>query len=105
MPEEYIPATSLRLMFYKRFSLAQSLEELDEVFDEMIDRFGQPPEPVLNLRQIVAVKIGLRQIRARRLDAGPSAISVELDQKTPLDRRPSWASPSRRAGASRSPRP
>lgn len=84
IPEEYIPATGLRLMFYKRYSLAKSLPELDLVFDEMVDRFGQAPDSVQSLRQIVAVKIGLRDLRARRLDAGPAAISIELDSRTTL---------------------
>ena len=85
IPEDYIPATSLRLMFYKRFSLARTLDELDETFAELVDRFGQSPRSVQNLRQIVAIKIGLRQMRARRLDAGPSAIVIHLDQSTKLD--------------------
>lgn len=85
IPDSYIPATGLRLMFYKRYSLARTMDELDLVFDEMIDRFGQAPDSVQNLRQIVAVKIGLRRMRARKLDAGPSAISIELDPKTALD--------------------
>lgn len=84
IPDDYIPATSLRLMFYKRFSLARDLGELDEIYDEMVDRFGQAPGQVANLRQIVAIKIGLRQMRAQRLDAGPSAISIELDATTRL---------------------
>lgn len=82
--EDYIESTSLRLMFYKRFSLARTLEELGHIHQEMIDRFGNPPEAVLNLRGIVAIKIGLRQLRARKLDAGPSAISIEIDASTQL---------------------
>ncbi len=85
IPDDYIPATSLRLMFYKRFSLARTLDELDEVFAELVDRFGSAPRSVQNLKQIVAIKIGLRQMRARRLDAGPSAIVIQLDQSTTLD--------------------
>ena len=84
LPEEYIPETALRLVFYKRFSLARSGDELDHVYHELRDRFGALPEPVKNLYEIVAVKIALRQLRARRLDAGPSAISIDLDQTTTL---------------------
>lgn len=84
LPEEYIPATPLRLVFYKRFSLANTPEELDHVYHELRDRFGPVPDPVRNLYEIVAVKIALRQMRARRLDAGPAAISVELDSTTTL---------------------
>ncbi len=71
-------------MFYKRFSLARTIEELGSIFSEMVDRFGGAPDAVINLKGIVAIKIGLRDIRARRLDAGPSAISIELDPSTRL---------------------
>jgi transcription-repair coupling factor (superfamily II helicase) len=84
LPGEYIPSTSLRLMFYKRMSLAQSHQELFDTFDELVDRFGSPPETVRNLRDLLAVKVGCRLIRARRLDTGPSAIQIRLDQSTPL---------------------
>lgn len=84
IPSDYIDATSLRLMFYKRFSLARSREELFDIYEELADRFGQPPEPVRNLRDVIAVKTACRQLRARRLDCGPSAISVELDESTTL---------------------
>lgn len=85
IPDEYIPATSLRLMFYKRFSLAQTLDDLYDIYGEMTDRFGTPEDSVRNLRDVIAVKINLRKLRARRLDAGVSAISIELDATTPLD--------------------
>ena len=84
IPDEYIQATSLRLMFYKRFSLARTEDELYDTFGELRDRFGEPPEQVLNLREIVRLKIGLRELRAPRLDVGPSSISVALDATTPV---------------------
>ncbi|RAL22175.1 transcription-repair coupling factor [Lujinxingia litoralis] len=85
IPETYIPATSLRLMFYKRFSLARSGDELALIFEELVDRFGDPPNSVRNLRDLISVKIDLRRIGSQRLDAGMSAIALELDQRTPLD--------------------
>jgi transcription-repair coupling factor (superfamily II helicase) len=84
IPNDYIEETSLRLMFYKRFSLASSQHELTEIFDELADRFGMPPEPVRNLRGVVAVKIGCKKLRAPNFDAGESAIRVELREDTPL---------------------
>jgi transcription-repair coupling factor (superfamily II helicase) len=84
LPDDYITTTALRLMFYKRFSLVRSQDELGELFHELQDRFGQAPEPVRNLREIIAIKVALRQLRARKLDAGPSAISVSIDATTRL---------------------
>ena len=84
IPKDFIEETSLRLMFYKRFSLARSRDELVQIFDELSDRFGKPPEPVRNLRDVVSVKIGCRLLRAPKLDAGPSAIRIELHEDTTL---------------------
>ena len=84
IPEDYIPATNLRLVFYKRFSLARSQEELDVLFEELVDRFGSAPPSVHQLRQIVAIKIACRALRVSKLDAGPSAISLDIGQGTPL---------------------
>ncbi len=85
IPEDYIPATSLRLMFYKRYSLARSPEELGVIFEEMVDRFGEAPSAVRNLRRLIGIKVDLRRLKAHRLDAGMSAISIELDPRTTLD--------------------
>ena len=97
IPDDYITATSLRLMFYKRFSLARGEEELYDTFGELGDRFGDPPKPVQNLREIIRLKIRLRMLRALRLDAGPSNISVELDPSTPVrpDKIVRWMQESR----------
>ncbi|TGL58308.1 transcription-repair coupling factor [Leptospira sarikeiensis] len=44
IPESYIPDTRQKIEFYKRFEGARDLEEIDEVTQEMTDRFGEPPE-------------------------------------------------------------
>jgi transcription-repair coupling factor (superfamily II helicase) len=49
IPEVYIADTSQRLRMYKRISSAATEEELDTLRQEMVDRFGQYPEPVENL--------------------------------------------------------
>ncbi len=49
IPESYVPDTSQRLRMYKRVSSAGDEAELESLRQEMIDRFGQYPEPVENL--------------------------------------------------------
>jgi transcription-repair coupling factor (superfamily II helicase) len=49
IPETYIADAGQRLRMYKRISSAASSEELDTLRQEMVDRFGQYPEPVENL--------------------------------------------------------
>jgi transcription-repair coupling factor (superfamily II helicase) len=49
IPEAYIADSSQRLRMYKRISSAPTSEELSTLQQEMVDRFGQYPEPVENL--------------------------------------------------------
>jgi transcription-repair coupling factor (superfamily II helicase) len=44
-PENYLPDVHLRLVLYKRLSAARSLSALQELKEEIIDRFGVLPEP------------------------------------------------------------
>lgn len=44
IPETYIPDTRQKIEFYKRFEGARDLDEIEEITNEMVDRFGEPPE-------------------------------------------------------------
>lgn len=47
LPDEFIPDNRQKIEFYKKFEGCVSLEELEEVKSEMVDRFGDPP-PIAN---------------------------------------------------------
>lgn len=49
IPENYIPSQSDRLSFYTELFSAESLEDIDEVKNEIIDRFGSLPDMVNRL--------------------------------------------------------
>ena len=46
LPPSYITAESQRLDIYKRIAEIASEEEREDMLDELIDRFGEPPKPV-----------------------------------------------------------
>lgn len=81
LPEAYIGDVSLRLLFYKRLSLARTEVELSDLYTELNDRFGEPPQEVQNLREIILIKIAMRRLRVLRLDAGAAAVQVHLDER------------------------
>ncbi|TVQ98376.1 MAG: transcription-repair coupling factor [Deltaproteobacteria bacterium] len=85
IPEDYVEDVGQRLAFYKRFSAASDDGTLHDLFAELEDRYGPAPEPARVLRDIVTLKILLRQIRATRIEAGPKAIVLELPPQTRLD--------------------
>lgn len=56
LPEEYINETTLRMEIYQRLGDAVTFDEVDEIWNELKDRFGPPPEPVLWLYHITRIK-------------------------------------------------
>ena len=70
LPESYVPAAVQRISFYKRIALIETEFDRDDVLDEMVDRYGEPPKPAENL---LAVSL----IRATAIRAGITSIVQE----------------------------
>lgn len=49
IPEDYVGAASTRIDLYKKIALAATDEERDDIYDELIDRFGDIPKEVVSL--------------------------------------------------------
>ncbi|MBQ3133987.1 MAG: transcription-repair coupling factor [Clostridia bacterium] len=56
IPEDYIPSTANRLEIYHRIADIRNEEESLDVFDELVDRFGEPPVAVQNLVDIALLR-------------------------------------------------
>ncbi len=84
IPENYVRDVSQRLMFYKRYSMAKTEEELFDVHAELQERYGDAAQPVENLRDVVRLKIEMKAIGAKKLEAGKKAVVIELLPTTPL---------------------
>ena len=61
IPEKYIPAPEQRMDLYRRMARVRDQEEADDILDELIDRYGDPPQGAVNL-----VRIALLRTRASR---------------------------------------
>ena len=56
IPMGYIPNEFQKLDIYKRIAGIETAEEIEEMLEELIDRFGDPPKSVENLLYIARVK-------------------------------------------------
>ncbi len=96
IPHDYVPGERLRLEAYTRIAAIDSEADIAAVNEELADRYGEPPEPVLNLLEVarlrtVARRAGLTDItaagaahpvragRAAGLPAGPGPAAVPED--------------------------
>ena len=73
LPEEYVPDVSLRLQIYRRMADLGSMEQIDGMERELVDRFGPLPSDAQNL---------MYQLRLKALarDAGVATIGIENDR-------------------------
>lgn len=56
LPQEYVKGESQRMEVYKRIALIKSREDREDALEEMIDRFGDPPQEVMNLIDIAHLR-------------------------------------------------
>ncbi|MBR5241678.1 MAG: transcription-repair coupling factor, partial [Clostridia bacterium] len=81
IPESYIGRASSRMEMYKKIALIRTAEDRVDVYDELCDRFGEPPRVTERLLDVallksLATEIGLRRVK----QVGDS---VWLDSVTP----------------------
>ena len=64
LPPEYVMDEIERVDLYRRASGVQTLAEVDDLAEELTDRFGRLPDPTLNLLGISRVKLLAREAGA-----------------------------------------
>ena len=57
LPREYLQEIRLRIDFYRRLAMCASLEDLENIRESLLDRFGTPPEPVETLLLVTELRL------------------------------------------------
>jgi transcription-repair coupling factor (superfamily II helicase) len=60
LPHEYVAHERLRLEAYRKMAAATTDEEVDAIRAELLDRYGEPPEPVENLLAVARFRVHAR---------------------------------------------
>jgi len=90
LPNEYIYDSIQKIEIYKKTASITSIAESDELIGELIDRFGDLPQPVLNLMTVARLKVlgsslGILSIGSRNddfrlvFDTPPKKKSIRKD--------------------------
>jgi transcription-repair coupling factor (superfamily II helicase) len=56
IPEFYIESSEQRMDLYRRIARIRTEEDADDMVDELIDRYGEPPKAVNNLISIALLR-------------------------------------------------
>ncbi len=85
LPVEYISADSMRIEMYKRIAEIHDDESRDDVIDELIDRFGDPDKPVMNLIYIAQIKKACEKLYIDRLRYEDGSLQMRFSTEAQLD--------------------
>ncbi len=61
LPHDYVPGERLRLEAYRKLASALTQQGIDEVYEELVDRYGELPLPATNLIDVARFRVGARE--------------------------------------------
>ena len=85
LPADYCGDVHERLSIYKRLANCETLDRIDSMQEELIDRFGKLPEPVKALVETHRLRIAAKAVGIVKIDAHGEAASLQFMEKPPID--------------------
>lgn len=82
IPERYIPDAKQKIEMYKRFKGAESIEEIADLRDELIDRFGEYPKQVDYLFSMTKIKLIADQEKVEKISESKEVVTILLTLET-----------------------
>ncbi|GAA0280255.1 transcription-repair coupling factor [Alteraurantiacibacter aestuarii] len=70
IPEDYVPDLAVRMALYRRLNDAKDKPEIESMAAEMIDRFGELPQPTKNLIRLIEIKHQAIDACIAKIDVG-----------------------------------
>ncbi|MGB3165381.1 MAG: transcription-repair coupling factor [Alteraurantiacibacter sp.] len=70
IPEDYVPDLAVRMALYRRLNQAEGQAEIESMAAEMIDRFGELPQPTKNLIRLIEIKAQAVAAHIAKIDVG-----------------------------------
>lgn len=85
LPADYCPGVNERLSLYKRFANCDSLEQVNDLQEELIDRFGKMPEAAQALVETHRIRLLAKTIGVNNIDAHTEALILQFLPNAPID--------------------
>ncbi|WP_426196294.1 transcription-repair coupling factor [Massilia sp. DWR3-1-1] len=85
LPVDFCGDVNERLSIYKRLANCASAEKVDDMQEELIDRFGKLPDPVKALIETHRLRIAAKAVGIVKIDAHGEAASLQFMVNPPID--------------------
>lgn len=80
IPDEYIPDSSQKIEIYQNIALCKNEDDIQNVVDEIIDRFGNMPSELENLLDIARIKYLAKGLYITRIASRKTAVVFTFEQ-------------------------
>ena len=81
IPDPYIRNEALKLDIYRRIAAVENEAERDDMLEELIDRFGDPPVCVQNLLEITRLRSQAHELYIREMKGREDEITFTMYEK------------------------
>ena len=85
LPDDYAPDVHERLTLYKRLANCDSADEIAEMQEELIDRFGELPPQARSLLDSHRLRLACRPLGIIKLDATAEQVTVLFEANPPIE--------------------
>jgi transcription-repair coupling factor (superfamily II helicase) len=83
--ESYVPDMNQRLMLYRKVAAARHEEEIDQVLDEAVDRYGPLPDSVLNLADYGRIRVMADRLGIEAIDREGRTVVLRFRPQAKMD--------------------
>ena len=80
IPEKYIRVSSQRMEMYKKISLITDKADMQDILDEFIDRFGEPPRETIALLKISLIRALATECKVSKVESRDSQLIFSTDK-------------------------
>jgi len=84
IPDTYIPDANQKVAIYKRIAGLSSLDEIPDLEDELVDRFGDLPGPVCNLLAVAKIRVLAGWLKIKSISLLPGQFRLLFAAGHPL---------------------
>ena len=85
LPDDYCGDVHLRLSFYKKLATAKTPDQIDNLLEEIVDRFGKLPAQAQTLIDVHRLRVISQPFGVVKVDAAPGVITITFKKNPPID--------------------
>ncbi|EMT2983840.1 transcription-repair coupling factor [Neisseria gonorrhoeae] len=85
LPEDYCPDIHERLVLYKRLAVCETVQQINAIHEELVDRFGLPEQPVKTLIESHHLRLAAKELGIDAIDATSEAVTVTFGKHHCID--------------------